>query len=603
MSIVSASIVAAASAAPVTAPPVPATSPAGPTSPASPREALWSQAEQLGLLAGNGAVGGALGAQLSQPEVRRMIEGLSKQGLRFVPMGSGKSMTVEQTCDFLAKSGAKFAVGLAIRSQKFNECRPLESWSDLRTLDAFYGETPSRIMKDAALIDALKNLMAHKVEFYRSRSYGGHYSRICPATVYAELTQGFSRGPINVGRGTDGFAAHRPSDLIAMSYFEHGGSIEGLQRPDIAQAIRRDLDHGVTFHSLDKRLSPQEVYHRLADGPHKLLYFGLGGAYVEHTNSDEVLDPSKRSPRFQQMSKLYEETVLPRVQRNEFRTGETAALVRSCAELTNGLELEPQWRLLLQLREAEARDTENPMRSAVDDLLCVVNRRETGESVEASAADYMKLRAVLSRDDTWHAHAYLRDELNAEKLPVTRPVAQSRERFRDLAARFGNFFAARELLDALECPTAAAAYPDRVAFAESRLGLERQQRGEDGAADRVAALCTGLYVKRLADESDAEVIEVFDTLAAVLHEREGWTATRDAFFFLHDGLRQGQIPRKSVREATQQLLDIYALHGDLEQAKAGVQWLGPSEKPGGSVQAGDDYVVIGGVKVPRRRAG
>src|SRR3974390_3258743 len=94
-------------------------------------------------------------------------------------------------------------------------------------------------------------------------------------------------------------------DVQALSFFDHDGEDGGLMRRDVAHALRNASRMGITFHQGQGELRPDEAWESLMAGTSHSFELGLGGTAVEPASMAEVLDETKRSLRFLQMTDRY----------------------------------------------------------------------------------------------------------------------------------------------------------------------------------------------------------------------------------------------------------------------------------------------------------
>ncbi|MBM3464499.1 MAG: hypothetical protein FJX76_20580, partial [Armatimonadetes bacterium] len=485
---------------------------------APPKPDFWAQAARAGILAGGPACGTPVGQALGAAAVQALADDLLGRGVRFYHSefrGSGGSHSrlfpnevVKALSDGTAET---MADGLTIQVTGMDEFIPVKTLDDLRVVDVLHGTAAPASVLERDLRDLARALTFREGENVFPRAVG-------PYGVYQEFKQGPS--PFQTERGEVTSAA----DVHALNFFENRGDDTGL--PDRERAhLLRDLERdGVTFQTgkAHRALSAYEVWNR----PQPDVWMGVCGTAWEETDGTFALSP--RLATLRGVYRTFTDAGVPQ--------DETTTMVRAVAD---GAPVER----LSALRDAEAawgREDGTPATRAVADFAWLGPRPGT-------LADFCGLLGRLPQSDARAVIENGSPDVRRLSLLLGRhaPAVE--------AAQFTP--EAQRLLEqavALESSLTPAGPPLARSEAIARHAVEDVRIAQQHCLEGMSL-----------EESFGLLSDVHRSLAF----RVGWDERAKAFAFALGDLRSGALQGRSPRQALDDLIAVFVLCGDLEQAR------------------------------------
>jgi hypothetical protein len=504
---------------------------------------------------------------------------LSKQGI-FVCEERGQRLVSAEVEARIAR-GEPFS--LAVKGRTIDRPVPVTTLRDVQALDVLYRTGDTASLAHPALGAALRNLEAHGCRFFRNPTLQGSVlTKVGAYGAWHQLTEHENGQLLYVGGGAcPTTMLSREVDVLAASFFLCEGTADGLPDPDVARAVRDLAKRGYTFHDASdgqRELTAQKAWSSLRSGSVRL---GLCGVPLQPLTAEVAEHPERLEASTRQLAELYAATLAERVARHEVTVEDVGALAAAAAPERGDVSLADRWHALVALFDAE--------RSQVQGLAASTRAARIFEGVEAGRSADESLPQALAAFGGLQARIPYPHSL--ETFDFIRHGgldAHGRQRFEQVAVLLREFGPSRDAFSLV-----GADFEGRFPLLAELAAFEDGRVDARSAAARAAQDLGAV----LAATDPREGVEVLCSLHRALDGREGWNAAQGAFQFLADGVAQGSLGHRTLKETADSLVSHYLLRGDLERARAEVAM---GARDPGTVEQTGDGVVIGGVRVPRR---
>lgn len=461
---------------------------------------------------------------------------------------------------------------------------------------------------DRALARVLQQASEQGVSFIEQSSLSS--VEVPASRAYAVLSGAeASRGGIVWTDGRRSQPLSSEQDALAYAFFTGVGSLDGVERPELAKAVKAVETDGVRFYAMQERsveLSLFAAWSALAHPVSQaaLVGLGVGGVRLAPCHGgdlglarqavapwlsawNEVLVPSGRPDRELRavMSRL--STVPPE------RVAETARLFLGVYEAVERCG---------HISPYQVRDEIDKMNRWVD---------ERKAKLDAPTVQLPRLISWIgacgpqgAREAADVAFDRLRRE-HPDEAGYARAVAL----FDTLVRALGDAGAADEAIGVVSAPIGSASEAERLAAFErlaaqhpakegapSSRGQAARRRAAEAAADYAAVRASAPADGKALSER----VDQFALLADALSKVHQGEETRATFVFIENGLREGAFGDADRQAVTLRFLEALVKTGDAAAARDQSLRAASGEAGAGGVTREGDTVVIGGVRVPVR---
>ncbi|MCD4782214.1 MAG: hypothetical protein K8T10_00135 [Candidatus Eremiobacteraeota bacterium] len=174
------------------------------------------------------------------------------------------------------------------------------------------------------------------------------------------------------------------------------------------------------------------------------------------------------------------------------------------------------------------------------------------------------------------------------------------DRYINLLKEFKNFDLAKKAQELLEKPVKNEGYEARE---EVLLNMLKWEDGSDNSSKDAVDNYETLVKNMDKDETLPDAQKRFKLLFDVLGAREKSEEVRDAFSFVGEHVKKGTFPGKNSREVTDELVRSLLISDSLEDAKEHLLFQANQGKDNSdnTIRHEDDYVIIGGVKLKKKK--
>ena len=571
----------------------------------------WPELERLGLVSATTTVSGPIGQALTASARQGLCDALHRleangvtferqRGVRLPGlMDKYIRLSADELADALENEPAEFKTQFNVNVDKAEHVH-LQNLTDLRLLDGWAGLGSSALPTRASVIDA-----AHDAEkggwTFSARNYAGAYDSNEPAvdSAFAALMALVHRGEASMRQG-NGSADWAPlttdSDVIGASYFDGNGPDRGLSDGALAAAIREAASKGFTLSTSEYIRNPsaaRDVYTALAQG--KSVKIGHDTQWGIDVTAAEMKNLSLADARMKQATDIYERFAKPTLSGTD-RTSDAPFFVDFVLNDKHSHAPDLKGMVLSECLTAERRGNDwNALSNANEDMGHLLDMSGDPARVLAFTAQFSAALQVNRRDEVWNAMTHARDEMKARAGSDT-ALAQVEALLVRLLEKTRSFPAALEGVDLVRIPMGSETEEDRVRLFLDIAGREPEGGGGAHAADDYRAVMVHRLPTETLLEAGQRMLALFDTLA--LSKQQGRAA--EAFCAIQEGTREGRFGSRSADETVQKLAEAMVTSRSLDDAMASLGSHGGAVPAGPStVETGDDYVVIGGIRVPR----
>lgn len=609
---------------------------------------IFAEASRLGLLVAGATLGGPIGKALSataQDDLLKLLGELETAGFSFrVAHGadelkpqSGSTVTAARVNAKILDSDGDWAAGrrsspsctswrgeeLLVSGHGMQGAR-VGSLHDLQALEAIGCGKDLSSLARPDLAEVLGRLEGAGVEFSLLRTDSFHGERPVPRVVgaYGAL-RAFSTTPTQAPdeqaqlrgglAGTEPVSLQKLEDLDPLRFFVLGESVAGLDQDARARALRDLEQAGYTFHygwdKDEKAHGAPEIWEKLKKGGDPGLRLGVRGAALLALRPEQVVEPEVGGARLKELSDHYLAAVRPRVASGMLDRAEGDRWIQSLDRALAHLPVDERGRVLAHLFVLESElGSADPVRTdlATRALQAVSDGLRPGEDVATALREYEALRRSIPDAEVGIATMrHVRLELPAKSFDP-QDLAEQRERVVRLACLAPSFdlaLRAQELIETTLPFDQGASLLESLVSLHRGLGEPSPDPGESttGPLERAMEDYKLVLRTRAPQEALGEATQTLQTLYHALLPREGWNAARETFAFVERGWARKAFPQADKAATVDTLLQSWVLSQDLAGARAAA--LNPLVAGGSQVITGEDFVTVGGVKVPRKRQG
>lgn len=557
----------------------------------------WPELSKLSLLGGTTAVPGAIGAALTdsaRQSLKGMFERLEAKGVKIerqrlmrLPFVMDKNVPLnpEQAVERLGKQKAEFK---RLHALVPGEANPvvLTSLKDLRALDALYGAGVATVHPArAATAEMLDEVRASGWKVQNSQYYYEEDPNLSPLRAFRRMED--NQG-VRVVKADRYLEVRTDEDLRSLEYFMGTGQDHGLDDPILAKRLKDAEAKGLRFVADNRSATPREVY--LLKGQR----MGLALKDAEyHINIDaaDLSDADGLKSKLEDFEKVYARTVRPAlVAANMKDWGSTPATL-----------LFPQDPISLEARAAVFAELFKACASSDRDRQTMQSAEQVFKAVRNGAPSAFELarrtKLVLPTLREAGASAALRFLQDATATLAAKGGSKAedekvQETFYKLVNATGSVEAAFEGVDLVRITVGNERF-------EERLGIFL------------------MIAARESESSLAQTAEHYRSLLVHRDPKEGLVKTADRFLRLIEGMgvgrHQGRAPEvfaaiqadlvagaitcAQADERVESFLRNLALSNDVDRAVGAMT--SSAGGPAGDITPGEDFVVIGGVRIPR----
>ena len=398
------------------------------------------------------------------------------------------------------------------------------------------------------------------------------------------------------GSAKEAWGVNSVDDLLALDFFECGGSSEGLVKPAQAEALKALEAAGYRFVStqyLAGDLPAHNAYMFWAP-----IMVGRAGNVKVPVEEADLQDLPRLEQRIAACTSLYERFGKPVLDRQKYEPGRHEATSRDAArnhwmqsvldeKICPTLSMEARAEVLSALMDVGA--------PVVDDLHALAGRIADPALLREEALWLARLRSAAGTTDGG-ALAVLdkvRDHLDEEAVDVAGQFEVRNDLLR-LTVATGNISSAVEALELVRLPGGAESRAQRMAAVEHLAALVPERR-----ADASGDLKTILLHRLPGDSIEAEVLR-FSVVQMAAGASKQPDRVRAVFTRLQETVRAVGGDPQMADDAARRLGEAVALSSDLDRALT--VSLQPHKAPAsGDVRVETDgTLVVGGVRVPVR---
>lgn len=177
--------------------------------------------------------------------------------------------------------------------------------------------------------------------------------------------------------------------------------------------------------------------------------------------------------------------------------------------------------------------------------------------------------------------------------------------FIEIADATKAFTASKDAYELLKKPVRDETFDDRKGILidivkDSKIKSKNPNYNDEREAAKEGVESYKTIMTRLdASENLSEAADRFKLLLRVLAGENQNTESCDAFSFIADEMAKGTFKDKTARQVTEDLAQILLITDSLEMAKT--QLLHPSNQGTNVIEEEDDFIIIGGVKLPVKK--
>lgn len=558
----------------------------------------WPELGKLAVLGGNVPVPGALGAVLTE-ETRKsltaMFERLEAKGVKIerqrlmrLPFVMDKNVPLNPS-EAVERLGKQKAAFKRLHAIVPGQSAPvvLNDLKDVRALDAVYGAGVDVVApKHAETVKMLEDFRSAGWGVRQSNYY--YYEQdptLSPVRAFRRMEDGHG---VQLSKGDVHYDVKTAEDLRSLDFFHGTGQDRGLDDPVLANRLKDAQGKGLRFVYENREATPRQIY--LAKGQ-KLGVSLKDAEYHMNIQAADLSDADAMVSRLQDFEKVYARTIRPALTAADMKDwGATPATVLFPDD---AIALEARAAVFAELFTAcssggRDRDT---MQGAVNVYHAVRKGAPSGFEMARRAKLVLP---TLRSSGAKAAVEFLARASEALDAKGGSKDADERvqETFYKIMAATGSVEAAFEGVDLVRIAVGNERF-------EERLGIFLMIAAREGESTLglTAEHYRSVLVHRDPKEGLVKTAERFLRLIEGMSVGRHQAHAPAVFAAVQADLVAGRITPAQADERVESFLRNLALSNDVDRAAAAMT--SSAGGPAGEIKPGEDFVDIGGIRIPR----
>lgn len=594
----------------------------------APGSRFWSEAASLAAAPASASPGGPLGAVISdaaRQDLASLFDSLRSRDVhlyreRVPPVSSTdkfEEMDGPQAAATVLAQPARFAAPLLVSIQAGQDASvmlPVRSLQGLQLLDAMHGLGDASALPHPSLGRALRTAADAGAEFLARPSSG----RTLPVPTFFAYEILTGDEPVANGitwshdRGSQ--EVRNEQEALAYAYFQGQGPSQVLANPALAEGIQQLQQAGVGFLTSDEPhqdLTGFQAWRRLSepDAPSgaPTLTVGVAGVPCAETTAAGLVRVQRQ---LEPLLAVYRDTIEPSGMNDPTaaeavrRLSTSGEPTRYAAQATLMVET---WKQCLHSGFCNTLTVRDKAFALYDWMAEQAPRLDRPEE---KAQALLRWTGVCGPEDARAAAEFAWHDLS-QRHPDSAGYEQVAATFDHLLTRLGRLDGAQRALEVLTLPVGQASASARmgvvdhlVDLAGPELAAARKDKWRKGPDPLEEILSDYLAIAAACDGNEAleAVAGSFADLRGALTLRGRSKETRACFEFLENGRRAGLFTAKERDAAIRDFVEELVKCDSTDQARASML-AGARPRGPATVERQEDWVVVGGVRIPVKRPG